>query len=794
MIELEDLVPVLGEVEGGAEGEVAGADEVGVELELDTLVLDVTRVDPLALHAGGVREVDAHHLVHGVGVIVGEVEAQAVLEEVPLGTDFPGSHHLGLQVGVRAGGRVGDVVEVVDAAGGAQQGHQLIGIGILTHLGPGSAELAVVEDVLVVAHAHLVEHAGEEVGNAHGRIEVAAVRGREGGGPVVTGGHVQEEEVLPTHVREGVQGLDLLLVDVVVGVAVQLAGPDVIGTGERNVLGDGAEGFALVVHDVAAHAGAELEVAELVVVGEEAFQVVLEGGGLLLGVLRPVEAGGVVQTRGLIRHAGPGDTFLHLEGEVLHQVDGEGTHAEELVLGVAVHQVVLDEEGVLAVRAHLVPVDLGFRTGTGRGGVGIEPVLGEVGDPDVAGHREDAEGGTVRTAGLAVVTGRVHVVGLHVQLEPVGELVAGDEVHAGALDVGVLHHGVGVVVTEGETERVVLSAAGEGHVVALAVPGAVEFLPGILRADEGDLGGAVPPVVHGGGGAHFRTPGTGGLLVIVAQGTLAVLVLEGREIGDGRPGELAAVADTDLLLALAALLGGDEDDTVTGAGAVQGRRGGALQHGNALDVLGVDVEGAALVVHRTPKTGLVGTGRTAVVVGDAVHHVQRGVVVGEGGVATEDHPGGTAGAGRRIVDHQAGHLARKGIGEGDSAAAGELFRLDVLHGVAEGLLFTGNAEGGDDDFVQEFAVFLEDDLRRSSVKDVFDGRIADAGHLDGGADRHVVDREGTVGIRDGAVGGSRYHDARADDGADVVRDDTGGRAVLGGCGPGNAYEDRSQQD
>ncbi len=199
------------------------------------------------------------------------------------------------------------------------------------------------------------------------------------------------------------------------------------------------------------------------------------------------------------------------------------------------------------------------------------------------------------------------------------------------------------------------------------------------------------------------------------------------------------------------------------------------------------------MVDGAPKTGLVGTGHTAVVVRNAVHDIKRGVVVGEGGVTTEDHTGGSAGAGRGVVDRQTGHLAHEGVGEGDAATAGQLFGLDVLHRVTQGFLLTGDTEGGHDDLVQQFAVFLEDDVCGCAVKDILDSRIADAAHLDGGTDGNIVDRVGTIDVRDGAVVGPSHDDTRTDDGADIVGDSTGSRTVLGGGNPCRAKQQGCQQ-
>ena len=760
-------------------------------MEFDTPVVDHTGIDPLVLDTGGIRKGDAHDLVGGRGVVVGDVEAEAVLEEVPFSTDFPGIGHFGLQVRIGLGGVLGDGDEAGGVGGAAVGSGELVRLGVLTHERPGGADLTVVHNVLVVAHAHLVQHSGDQPGGTHGRIEIGTVVGREGGGPVVTGGQVQEQEVLPAQVRKGVEGLDFLLIDGVVGILG--TGVDIHGAHDGDFPSVAVEAFGLDVHQVAAYAGAEIEVTETVVVGEEAFKVALDAGGLahvhfrIGGGEYGIQVG--IPVLGLV--VDPVVTFLEGKVQVLGEVDGHLAHAEELVLNVLVVELALDEVGVLVVGVRTVPVDVGHAAESG--GVFVHGVLLQIGHPDAARQRRDVEGGAVQAAGLAVVAFGADIVGLDVEVQPLGGLQAGDEVHAGLVDGRGLDHGLVVVTAEGQAPGILLAATGDGDIVALSVACAIVLLVGIrFTLIDGALG-AIPPGRFALAG-HLLAPGAGGVRVVGTAGALSVGVLEVQEIGDGRPGELAGIGYTDGFALGAALLGGDEDDTVTGAGTVQGRGGRAFQNGDALNVLGVEVESTATAIGTAPEAGLAVDVVATRVVRDTVHDVEGLVIVGEGGGTADDHAGGSADTGTGVGDLQAGDLSLEGVREAHAAAAGELFRLDVLHGVAEGLLFTGDAEGGDDNFVQEFAVFLEDDVLGGTVEHVFDGRIADAGHLDGGADRHVVDREGTVGIGDGAVGGSRYHDARADDGADVVGDDTGGRTVLGGCGPGNAYEDRSQQD
>jgi hypothetical protein len=198
------------------------------------------------------------------------------------------------------------------------------------------------------------------------------------------------------------------------------------------------------------------------------------------------------------------------------------------------------------------------------------------------------------------------------------------------------------------------------------------------------------------------------------------------------------------------------------------------------------------VVLGAPQTGLIGTRHTAVVIGNTIYHIKRSVVVGEGGVTTENHTGGSAGAGSRVVDHKAGHLALEGVGEGNTTATGKFFRFHVLHGITEGLLFTGDTESGNNYLVQEFAVFAEGYVNGLTIEHNLYGLIADAAHHEGGAVRHIVECKGTIHIGDSTVVGSGYNYASTYDRADVVNDNTLGRTVLSRSHPGHGDQDDHQ--
>ena len=193
---------------------------------------------------------------------------------------------------------------------------------------------------------------------------------------------------------------------------------------------------------------------------------------------------------------------------------------------------------------------------------------------------------------------------------------------------------------------------------------------------------------------------------------------------------------------LAGALGGDDDDAVRAAGAVQGVGRGVLEDGHRLDVLRVDH------VH--------------VLDGHAVHDEQ-GALPGVDGAETADADGGSVARGAGGAAHlHARHLSVQGGSDGGDLRFRKLIGLHHLRGARERLL-GGGTEGDDDGFIQHLGVFLEDN--------VDDGASVHGDSLfgipDGGEHEDGVGGDGdgipSVHVRDGALGRSLDHHAGADD-------------------------------
>ena len=268
--------------------------------------------------------------------------------------------------------------------------------------------------------------------------------------------------------------------------------------------------------------------------------------------------------------------------------------------------------------------------------------------------------------GLGVIRG-VHVA--HLPVDLLAELVAGVEgrnAHAGIRMLGI--HGV---------ERILVGAQAVG---------------GMTRVDGGlaEVSGAV---------------------LILEIGPVARLV-EGHRRGVGH-------ADAPLL---AAGLGRDDHGAVGGPRTVEGRRGRALEDGDALDILGVDVPGAVTVVDRG-VVRLVGAGGGvplhAVADGHAVDDEKRRiVVVGERSFAAQRHTHRSAGAGRRLVQVQTGDLSGHTAQPVSAGAVRDVVLADFRHGVPEALLLAGDTQRGHDDILDAVGRGLQGEIQPGTGPDL----------------------------------------------------------------------------
>ena len=272
-----------------------------------------------------------------------------------------------------------------------------------------------------------------------------------------------------------------------------------------------------------------------------------------------------------------------------------------------------------------------------------------------------AEGALIRGAGHADVVGQGHT-----RLEEVGHVV-----------------------------RVGLPRAGHTEVlIASVVVPAVPVAHGLTA--QGRAPAAVQRVVR-----HVGTVRQGVCPRLARSTAVAVLVV-GKDV-DVVERHTAVHADADAPLAgsLVALAGlrRDDDGTIGGAGTVEGCCCRALQHGDALDVVRVEVLDGVSVVVSTHGTLLVATGVVGVVHRDTVHHEEGLVVTGDGACTTQEHfGGGTDGRSGRhlntgnLTGQGAHHVFGLGIGKGVIA--------QLLNCIAQGLLLTAHTQRGHHDLVQ----------------------------------------------------------------------------------------------
>ena len=373
------------------------------------------------------------------------------------------------------------------------------------------------------------------------------------------------------------------------------------------------------------------------------------------------------------------------------------------------------------------------QTGGGEGLLGIGNGIGDVGG-----------NGELAILLLAVETDRVLLevgTGNHTVL---GEVGGGEEVTAVLMTTGDAH----VVVKSGsafeESAYVIVNSA-----IVLSTPGA---------GDEVGLEGTVHIVI-----------------------TTGILGLDFRGGGDGGVSILAGYVHlygTSVLT----LLGGDEHHTVSCTGTVQGGSGRTLQHGHALDILRVDI-------HHTVGEGgggagnTIGTGVTAVdggvIVDDTIHHEQRLVVAALGsGVTTTDDDGRTGTGGTGSLGHiDTRDLTGQGVDDVGVLVLHQFVGIHLGNGVTQGLALALDTQGGDNRFLQEFVVFLQDYLHAGGGGHV-NGSIADAGNLQGGTGGGG-DGESTIPVGHSTVGGSFDDDTCTRNGYSLsINNSTGNPGLL----------------
>ena len=131
--QFEHLVAVAGVNHVDVPAKFLRADRCAAESYLDALVHEFAGVDERILRTRDGIDRSVEDLVTARGVVIGEIHAEAPLEETGLQTGLPTFNHFGFEVGVDDAGRIDQAaaeravrVVIVD----------LVGIGVVADVGP----------------------------------------------------------------------------------------------------------------------------------------------------------------------------------------------------------------------------------------------------------------------------------------------------------------------------------------------------------------------------------------------------------------------------------------------------------------------------------------------------------------------------------------------------------------------------------------------------------------------------------------------------------------------------------
>ena len=737
-----------------------------VQGDFQTLVLDGTEVALRSGKGGGAvalgthvgREGQGHQHVGGDLLIEVHRQVDAVLQEVEVETDV-GLH---LLLPVDAGiGDIGRTLAVTEA--GRHFAHAGLpgaaaDVGV-TGLSPAETDLTVVQGDAMrqVLEERLV---GETPGDREGMERRPAVIGTEVGRAVIPEGIGRQITVIIVvgltgeerghrgGAETGTRGCILRRseLDIVDLVRRETRGRD------TQVVPSGFPGF-LTRHRT------DAVLAEGIGIG----QVVLQG---------PVHAGVALLAHG-VRTALPAAEVHHRLVGVrrgIGNVETDLAPVHDMLDGrkfrIHVAGEFLAHQQVLVQHRQGNRVGGGVTLADGRGIVAVQVI-----DRNVRIGGQGIEDDTLVTVGqLQVVVGD-RIRGVQAQLEPALELRIQVRTEGQTVEVGtddgtfLVHERTGHVVLD-----LVRTALGADLVLVLEGRAEHLVLPVGTLSKDGRIG--IPAVVLDQAHVHH---------VIVILGKLAeVHHVDAAHLAGN--GEHAVVGE--LRLTRLAVLGGDEDDAVRSLGAVDGRRGGILEDFHGHDVGRVDGRergnGGNLAISEASETE-VPAGIAAALDDDTVDDVQRfRIGIHRRLAADADGGGGTRRTGGLDRGDTRGTSLEGLVQVGDDGPLQVLFlhgygsagKVAPLHGTVT----------HDDDLVEEFGVFLQEDVDRGLaahgdlLRCIADGREHErrAGlHRD-----HVV----SIQVCDGTVLGALLHHAGSDDRADIVGDGTGD-PVLGEQGP-----------
>ena len=232
------------------------------------------------------------------------------------------------------------------------------------------------------------------------------------------------------------------------------------------------------------------------------------------------------------------------------------------------------------------------------------------------------------------------------------------------------------IIAYGSTDGEVLGyAAGQAQVVVRTVCRAIDLVVpvGAGRAEQGLLGRTALGVDY------------------VDKFVIRQHVRQGRLCLDGLRG-----AERGLQPSAAALLGGDDDDTVRGTRTVDGRGGSIFQDGHALDIVRVDEreEVAAVAADATRFQGY------------AIQYNERVVGGRQGGAATDADGAASCGRATGAHDLHAAHLAvDELLGRGYQSGV-EVIALHVGHRAGQ-VALTGGTIADDHYVAQHLRIGLQ---------------------------------------------------------------------------------------
>ena len=790
--QLDHLIGVPGEVTAEVYTPVAVFYHGTIEVEFNTLVAEFTHVHPDGGTTGAHRSGGLQDLVHNALVVVSEVEAQAVLEELTFQTYFHfvgGFRTEGVVVQAGVDDIVGIGVRLVDGLLGVNHSG-LVHSGSITYDTIGSTEL---EEINSGGH---VEQFGHNEGSVHGRIPVRVVTHSQGGNRLITDGTFDECPVL---IGEGDRTENSLLEEFGLGhTGVGLVAGSVqvepILHGEATVSAYGRIESSLGTGGITGnYIQAEL-LGELAAEGSH--HITVDGG---VGVVGEAIVTGVTQGQRtvvgfLVLNALSGivRSDVGLQGEALDDFPAGGYAGDEALV---VFQLLPSQDapqivtGDIAERKTVSPAYGRFRLLV----VGIYAVAVTVGGNSVLTDVLDVVEGTEHTGEVVGQTGDTVRTVLHVLIHIVdgvtefhgtvgGDVLATVQGEVVLADVGVVL--VGQVVEEGvcETHIALVGTGRDGHIVLLGETGAEQVGPRVVGDGVVSAHLAIKVVnlttvvlgteVHIGSiyaqnvvAVHILTHeeafvgvALAGPLVVTSAGTEDGLVLGhiSHKVSLDGGTELyvhAAVALT--------LFHGDEHNTVSTFGTVEGSSGSALQDGEVLDIFNVDIgQTVTLNTLHGPVVTVVGI---SVADRNAVHDDEGLVGTGDGGNTTNldgDSTGSTTGS---RADTDTGSLTIEGRTQGRSHGGVQALGRNGGNCITHLLLILADTEGGHHSAFQHFCIFLEHYVNYAAIPGDGLAGITDAGDLQLVALMDAGEGKGTVQIGDSTVVGSGYLHSCSDD-------------------------------